>query len=94
VGASPRTLVLLLLTEGTLACLSGIALGVAAGALLTLFAVSPLQAQFGITLGTDFLRAGEWLLLAAVLATGILASLLPALRAWRLSLADGLSPRS
>jgi putative ABC transport system permease protein len=67
---------------------------VAAGAFLTVFAVSPLQAQFGITLGTDFLRAGEWLLLAAVLATGILASLLPALRAWRLSLADGLSPRS
>jgi hypothetical protein len=61
VGASPRTLVLLLLTEGTLACLGGIALGVAAGAFLTVFAVSPLQAQFGIALGTDFLRAGEWL---------------------------------
>jgi putative ABC transport system permease protein len=94
VGASQQALVILLITEGTLACLSGMTLGVTAAALLTVFAASPLQAQFGIALGTDFLRAGEWLLLAAVLATGILASLLPALRAWRLSLADGLSPRS
>ena len=94
VGAGPGTLVMLLLTEGALACLVGMVLGVTGGALLTLAAAPFLQANFGITLGTGFLRAGEWLLLAAVLAAGILASLLPAFRAWQLSLADGLSPRS
>jgi putative ABC transport system permease protein len=32
-------------------------------------------------------------LLAGVVATGLLASLVPGWRAYRLSLADGLSPR-
>ena len=40
-------------------------------------------------LATPFL-----LLLAAVLAAGFLASLVPGWRAYRLSLADGLSPRT
>jgi putative ABC transport system permease protein len=35
----------------------------------------------------------EWQLMAAVLAGGLLASLVPGWRAYRLSLADGLSPR-
>ena len=35
----------------------------------------------------------EWLLLASLIAAGWLASLLPGIRAYRLSLADGLSPR-
>jgi putative ABC transport system permease protein len=33
-------------------------------------------------------------LLASVLLAGLLASLIPGLRAYRLSLADGLSPRT
>ena len=37
-------------------------------------------------------RSGR--LLGAVLAAGLLASLLPGWRAYRLSLADGLTPRS
>jgi putative ABC transport system permease protein len=36
----------------------------------------------------------QWLLLAGLLLAGSLASLLPAWRAYRLSLADGLSPRT
>jgi putative ABC transport system permease protein len=36
----------------------------------------------------------QWGLWAAVVAAGILASLVPGLRAYRLSLADGLSPRA
>ena len=35
----------------------------------------------------------EWQLMGAVLAGGLLASLVPGWRAYRLSLADGLSPR-
>ena len=93
VGASPVTLLGLLAAEGTLATLAGMALGTVLGAALLGVASAPLQASYGITLSTEPPRAGEWLLLGAILATGMLASLIPAWRAWRLSLADGLSPR-
>ena len=38
--------------------------------------------------------ATQWAWVGAVLAAGMLASLVPGIRAYRLSLADGLSPRS
>ena len=94
VGASPRALMLLLMVEGSLASLAGIVLGLATGALLMVITAPLLQAHFGILLGFDLPRPGEWILLAAILGTGILASLLPAGRAWAMSLADGLSPSS
>jgi len=37
--------------------------------------------------------SGEWLLLGAIVVTCLLAGLLPAWRASRLALADGLTPR-
>ncbi len=94
IGASPLSLVALLVAEGTLASLAGIVAGIVGAIVLGLAAAGPLQSHFGIVLSTQAPRTGEWLLLAAILATGMLASLLPAWRAWRLSLADGLSPRS
>jgi putative ABC transport system permease protein len=48
----------------------------------------------GITLQAGAPTAAQWGLFAAVLAAGILASLVPGWRAYRLSLADGLSPRT
>jgi putative ABC transport system permease protein len=53
-----------------------------------------MQAQFGIGLKLSTPSATEWALLASVLVAGLLASLIPGLRAYRLSLADGLSPRT
>lgn len=52
-----------------------------------------LLANLGVVLTTALPTPGEWPLLAAVVATGLLASLFPAWRAWRMSLADGLIPR-
>jgi len=37
--------------------------------------------------------SGEWLLLAAIVATCLIAGLLPAWRASKMALADGLTPR-
>jgi putative ABC transport system permease protein len=37
--------------------------------------------------------AGELELLALVITTGLIAGLIPGWRAWRMSLADGLTPR-
>ena len=52
------------------------------------------QAAFGITLRLQAPGSAEWTLMALVLAGGLIASLLPGWRAYRLSLADGLSPRT
>ena len=93
VGARPRDVTFLVLIEGvgvTLAA-SLLALLLLAGA--TLLGGPLLQAHFGITLAAKLPLAGEYRLLAAVLAAGLGASLVPAWRAYRLSLGDGLTPR-
>jgi putative ABC transport system permease protein len=52
-----------------------------------------IQGQFGLTLQAAPPGAPEWRLIGALVAGGWLASLVPGWRAYRLSLADGLSPR-
>jgi putative ABC transport system permease protein len=94
VGAAPRHVLLMLAAEGAAVTLLGVLLGVVvlAGAIV---ALAPwLQAGYGVTLTRSAPSAAQWGLLGAVLAAGFLASLVPGWRAYRLSLADGLSPRS
>jgi putative ABC transport system permease protein len=52
-----------------------------------------LQSRHGLALTLSWPSAAEWSLLGGVFAAGLLASLLPGWRAYRLSLADGLSPK-
>ncbi|GAP34889.1 ABC transporter permease [Piscinibacter sakaiensis] len=93
VGAAPRHVVGLLLAEGLLVTLAGALLG-AAAAFGSIAAAGPwIQSRFGLTLHAGAPTAGQWALFAAVVAAGVVASLVPAWRAYRLSLADGLSPR-
>lgn len=92
-GASPRQIFALLAVESVLLALAGIALGLAllygAGAL-----VAPwLAGEHGLQLSLGWPRAGEWRLVGAVLVASLAASLVPALRAYRYSLADGMSVR-
>lgn len=92
-GAGLRHVLALLAIEGALVTLAGVLIGTAA-AVLGIAALSPwLQSHFGLTLSLSAPTANEALLLAALIGAGWFASLLPALRAYRLSLADGLSPR-
>ena len=93
VGASLRHVLALLAMEGALVTLLGVLLGVLMAA-LGIALLSPwLQAQFGLALRLSEPTLHEWALLGALLVAGWLASLLPGIRAYRLSLADGLSPR-
>ena len=94
VGAGPRAVLLLLAMEGALVTVAGALLGAAAAAVAVLAAGPWMQQRFGITLAADAPTAAQWGLFGAVLAAGILASLMPGWRAYRLSLADGLSPRT
>lgn len=94
VGAGPRQVLALLAAEGTLVTACGVALGALAG-WGAVAALGPwVQAAFGLTLRLQAPGSAEWTLMALVLAGGLVASLLPGWRAYRLSLADGLSPRT
>lgn len=93
-GASPTALFLMLTVEGLLVTALGALAGVA---LLTagIAAFGPLaQTQFGIHLAVRPPAGNELLLLASILATGLLVSLIPGWRAWRMALTDGLIPRN
>ena len=94
VGAGPRHVLLLLAAEGLLVTLAGVVLGALACTALVAGAGPWVQATYGITLNLAAPSASQWQLLAAVLGAGLLASLVPGLRAYRLSLADGLAPRT
>jgi putative ABC transport system permease protein len=85
---------LLLAGEGALITLAGAALGVLATALLIGAAGPWIQSRFGVALNLSAPAPSQWLLFAGVVGTGWLASLVPGWRAYRLSLADGLSPRT
>ncbi|MDT7833893.1 ABC transporter permease [Aquabacterium sp. OR-4] len=93
VGAGPRQVLALLALEGGLVTAAGVALG-AVGCALAVALLAPwVQAQHGISLHLAWPGSAEWALIGAVLAGGFVASLVPGWRAYRLSLADGLSPR-
>jgi putative ABC transport system permease protein len=94
VGAGPHVVFALLALEGALVTAAGALLGTLGAAALVLAARPWVQTELGITLQLGAPGAGEALLLAGVLAAGMLASAVPGLRAYRLSLADGLSPQT
>ena len=93
VGAGPHHVLLLLALEGVLLTLIGIVIGIAALAAAVLALGPWLQSAFGLTLELAQPTSMQWILLAGLLLAGCLASLLPGWRAYRLSLADGLTPR-
>jgi putative ABC transport system permease protein len=93
VGAAPRHVLAMLAIEGALVTLAGALLGIALTAALTLAAAPWLQSAWGLRLSLSAPTPAQWALLGAVLAAGFAASLVPGWRAYRLSLADGLSPR-
>ena len=92
-GAGPWQILLLLVIESMVLALAGILIGllvVNAGAA----ALSPwLAAEYGLQLGVGWPSMTEWILLGAVLAASVLASLVPGFRAYRYSVADGMTIR-
>ncbi|EJN07023.1 ABC transporter permease [Herbaspirillum sp. YR522] len=93
VGARPRDIFILLCIEGLGVMLAGVLAGVLMLSGLLVVLGPTLAAHFGIVLQAAWPTPGELQLLAATVAAGLLASLLPGLRAYRMSLSDGLTPR-
>jgi putative ABC transport system permease protein len=93
VGAHPHDVFMLLALEGVMVTLVGILLGVVLLAALAAGLAPWLETSYGVVIRPLAFSATQCQLLAAALATGSTAALLPGWRAYRLSLADGLVPR-
>jgi putative ABC transport system permease protein len=93
VGAAPRHVLALLTLEGVWVTCAGVVLGVLLAHAGMALATPWLQQSLGIRLQLAAPLPSQLALAGAVLLAGLLASLGPAWRAYRLSLADGLSPR-
>lgn len=92
-GARPRHVFTLLISEAASLTLAGILVGVA-GVYTVLAAASPLiQQQYGIQIQLTGISGYEWGLLACVQAAGLLIGFIPAFRAYRQSLSDGMTIR-
>jgi putative ABC transport system permease protein len=93
VGAGPWHLVFLLTLEGAAVTLAGAMLGtlLLTGVAATLGPWAELH--YGVVVHVAVPSLEELKLLGLVVAVGTLASLLPGLRAYRMALADGLTPR-
>ena len=93
VGAGPRHVLGLLTLEGVWVTCAGVVLGVLLAQAGMALATPWLQQSLGIRLQMAVPLPTQLAWAGAVLLAGLLASLGPAWRAYRLSLADGLSPR-
>jgi len=93
VGARPLTIVALLMTEAVLMSLAAVLLG--AGLLYAglFLARSYVDAAFGLYLEIGAPTQRELAVLGAVVLAGAIVSLAPALRAYRMSLTDGMQVR-
>ncbi|CAG9166703.1 ABC transporter permease [Cupriavidus pampae] len=94
VGARPLDLLMLLAAEGFCLMLVGTLAGYVLLTGLSVAMAPWLQATLGVALPVAWPQASELPLLGAIIAAGALASLLPGWRAYRLSLADGLTPHT
>ncbi|MGV6474366.1 ABC transporter permease [Azotobacter vinelandii] len=92
-GARPWHIAGLLVLEAFALALAGVLLGLALLYLGILLAQGPLQAAYGLYLPFAAPSTYEWLLLGAILAASLPLGAIPAWRAYRQSLADGLSIR-
>lgn len=94
VGAGPRVIVSLLVIESAVLAFVGCVIGVMLVYAILWLGQGAIEARSGIHLAMRALGATEWKYLALVLGAGTLIGFVPAIKAYRTSLTDGLSPRS
>ena len=93
-GAGPKRIVGLLVVESGFLAFMGalVGVGLVYGGILVFQA--PVEARFGLLIPIRPLGSLEWLYLGAVVSAGFVLGLVPAVKAYRNTLSDGLSPRS
>jgi len=93
VGARPVHIFTLMVSEAALLALAGVVLGVALTYLALAIAQPLLAAKYGIYVAIEPLSRYDLSLLAAVVLAAVIIGAIPAWRAYRNSLADGLTIR-
>lgn len=93
VGARPGHVFALIMGEAGLLTLLGALFGMTLLYLMLLVGQPIVESRFGIFIEIDGLSPYEWILLSAVVGAGFLVGSIPSYRAYRMSLADGLSVR-
>ncbi|SLN64509.1 macrolide transporter ATP-binding /permease protein [Roseovarius albus] len=93
-GARPTTILGLLVLEAVLTSAAGATLGLALLYVGLVIAQPIVDGTFGLWLPIEAPSWREFWVLAAVIAAGAFVSLVPALRAYRLSVADGMMVRT
>lgn len=93
VGARPRHIAGLLILEAFALAVAGLALGVALLYLGIAVSSGYVRANYGLDLPMALPTAHEWGLLGGILGAAIVMGAVPAWRAYRQSLTDGLSVR-
>ncbi len=93
VGARPLHVFALFMSEATVFALVGAATGVALLYVALLIGQPMVAHEFGLHLPIAILGPSDWWIILAVVVAGTAAGAIPAIRAYRLSLADGLSIR-
>jgi len=92
-GARPYHIFMLLIVEAGLLSLLGVLAGTALSYLLLIAAQPLIMNHFGIFVRVAVLRREELMILAGIVGAAVLMGLIPAWRAYRNSLADGLTIR-
>lgn len=92
-GARPRHVFVLLVSEATVLTTIGIICGV--GGMYAMLAVAApiITSNYGINIALYGISSHEWMLLGFVQLAGIIIGFFPALRAYRQSLSDGMTIR-
>ena len=93
VGATPTTIFALIVTEAAVLTAAGLILGLVLLTVATFVTDPILSARFGLRLGLNVFGTRELATLFVIFCAGLLASLIPAVRVYRMTLADGLSVR-
>lgn len=92
-GAQPKHVFALLMSEATALTLVGIVVGVV-GLYSVMSVLAPLiHSHYGIVISLSTLSIHEWLLIGFVQLAGMIVGIIPAIRAYRQSLSDGMTIR-
>ena len=92
-GARPWQIGMLLVSESVLLTATGCIIGIGLLYAVQLATAAQLQELSGLQLSLTWLTQHEILLIAGVLLSGLLVGLIPAWRAYKYSLSDGMSIR-
>ena len=93
-GARRTTILSIVILEAAALCFFGGVAGLALGHVLTALAAGILSAEAGVSISAVAFHGEELAVFGGVLVLGVLAGALPALKAYRTDIADGLNPSS